>query len=204
MGKLDLAKSDPEYYKPPARPTEIVLPPLRYVAIDGRGEPGGAVHSEATEAQFTVAYVLKFACKARDLDFVVAKQEGLWWFGDGESRPAAEVPRSKWNWTLLIRLPEFVNADAFDEAKATAAKKKPGLAAIDRVQLRELHEGRSVQMMHLGPFSTEPETVAIMQEYLNEHDLEFAGAHHEIYLTDFRKLPEDRWKTVLRYPVRPR
>lgn len=168
--KTDLFRSDRAYYGPPAHPVELELPPLSYIAIDGRGAPGGAAHVAATEAQFTVAYALKSACKARGEDFVVPKQEGLWWFDEGETRPAAEVPRDQWNWTLLIRLPEFV-VDGLDEAIEAARKKKPALATIGDVYCRVLDEGRCVQMMHHGPYSTEPETVARIQEYLAEHSL---------------------------------
>lgn len=202
MTKIDLAKTDRAYYAPPAKPVEARFGPLQYIAIDGRGAPGGAEHAAATEAQYTVAYTLKFASKDSGVDWTVPKQEGLWWFDEGEHRPAAEVPRDQWNWTLLIRLPVTLDAAAFAAAVDSAARKKPERAeVIGRVELRELDEGRVVQMLHTGPFETEPETQAVIQQYMAENRLKHNGHHHEIYLSDIRKLPPERWRTILRYPV---
>lgn len=200
--KIDLRLQHPEYYNPPARPVLATFAGIPYVAVDGRGAPGGAEHTAAMEAIYPVAYAAKFAAKAQGRDFTVAKQEGLWWFD--EHLPAAEVPRETWNWTLLIRLPDFVDEAAVAAAKATASAKKPGNTVISQVHYKELEEGLSVQMMHHGPFTTEPETVRLMKHFMEDHGLEYNGMHHEIYITDFRRLPPEKWRTVLRYPVRPR
>lgn len=204
MDKLDLVKTNPDYYNPPKRPVEATFGPIPYLAISGRGEPGGVVHSAATEAQFTVAYTAKFAAKAQGRDFTVAKQEGLWWFDKGETRAAVDVPRETWNWTLLIRVPDFLDEAAIADAITVARTKKPDLDALNEVRFQVLTEGRCVQMMHLGPFTTEPQTVALIKDYMAAHGLEHNGHHHEIYLSDIRRLPAEKWRTVLRFPVRAR
>lgn len=200
--KTDLRLQHPDYYNPPARPVLAVFEPLPYVAISGRGAPGGLQHTAAMEALYPVAYAAKFAAKAQGKDFTVAKQEGLWWFD--VYLPAAEVPREEWNWTLLIRLPDFVDKAAVDAAKATATTKKPDNLTIGDVHYRELNEGHCVQMMHHGPFDAEPETVRMMEQFMEEQSLEYNGLHHEIYVTDFLRTPPEKLKTVLRYAVKHR
>ncbi|WP_026818661.1 GyrI-like domain-containing protein [Arthrobacter castelli] len=204
MEKIDLAKLHRAYYSPPASPVLKNFGPVPYIAIDGRGAPGGPAHNAAIGAQYPVAYAAKFAAKAQGRDFVVAKQEGLWWFDAGEKRPAAQVPREQWNWTLLIRVPDYIDAAALSRATAAAASKKPELESIEQVYFKELDEGDCVQMMHHGPFEDEPQTVAAMNEFMANRGLEYNGDHHEIYLTDIRRTPAAKWRTVLRYPVRSR
>lgn len=198
--KTDLRLQHPEYYNPPTRPVLATFGAIPYVSISGRGAPGGPEHTAAMEALYPVVYAAKFAAKAAGQDFTVAKQEGLWWFD--VHLPAAEVPREEWSWTLLIRLPEFVGEVELDAAKATAAAKKPDNAAIAQVRYQELDEGQCVQMMHHGPFDREPETVRIMEQFMAEQGLEYNGLHHEIYLTDFRRVSPEKLRTVLRYPVK--
>lgn len=200
--KTDLRLQHPDYYNPPNRPVLAAFGTIPYVAISGRGAPGGPEHTAAMEALYPVAYAAKFGAKARGQDFTVAKQEGLWWFD--VHLPAAEVPREEWSWTLLIRLPEFVSEEALNAAKTTAAAKKPDNETIGKVHYKELDEGQCVQMMHHGPFDTEPETVRIMEQFMDQQGLEYNGLHHEIYVTDFRRVPPEKLRTVLRYPVKPR
>lgn len=204
MEKTDLAKLHRRYYNPPTSPVLGNFGPVPYIAIDGRGAPTGPVHNAAIQAQYSVAYVAKFAAKAQGQDFVVAKQEGLWWFDGGEKRPAAQVPREQWNWTLLIRVPDYIDAAALSNAASAAASKKPELESIHQIYFKELDEGDCVQMMHHGPFEDEPQTVAAMNRFMADRSLEYNGDHHEIYLSDIRRVPAVKWRTVLRYPVRPR
>lgn len=204
MDKIDLAKLHRGYYSPPNLPVLDSFGPVPYIAINGRGAPGGEEHNAAIQAQYAVAYAAKFAAKEQGRDFVVAKQEGLWWFDDGEKRPAADVPRETWNWTLLIRVPESIGAAAVANAVTTASGKKPELDSIPHVYFKELDEGDCVQIMHHGPFEDEPATVAAMNEFMADNGLEYNGQHHEIYLSDIRRVPAAKWRTVLRYPVRKR
>ena len=150
--KIDLKKGD--LYRPPATEwVEVDVPPVAYLAIDGAGDPNVEPrYAAAVESLFTVGYTLKFATKARGLDFVVGPLEGLWEADD----PSSFVERRKgeWRWTMMIPLPDGVSVAEVDEALAAAAGKKPGLPIRD-VERRVVYEGRSLQIMHIGPYDDE-------------------------------------------------
>jgi hypothetical protein len=202
--KVDLKRIYRELYAPSARDFTLVdVPPMRYLAVDGHGDPNTATaYAEAVEALYAVAYALKFRSK-RDLgrDFVVAPLEGLWRADD----PATFVTRDKsaWDWTMLIAQPEWVDEALVADAIAAARAKgdRPGL---DVVHLRELHEGSAAQILHVGSYDDEGPTLArLHDEWMPRHGLTFAGDHHEIYLSDPRRTAPEKLKTVLRQPVRP-
>ncbi|MFD0692789.1 GyrI-like domain-containing protein [Paenibacillus sp. GCM10027628] len=138
-------------------------------------------------------------CKKNSQDFTVAKLEGLWWV-DGE-QDAMEVARELWNWKLMIRLPEYVNVEIVEAARQIAGSKKKELDELQKITYEKISEGKCVQMLHVGPYSTEPETVQRIQSYMEEHGLSQVGKHHEIYLSDPRKVEPAKMKTILRYPV---
>lgn len=200
MDKLDLAKAYKTYYTAPTNPQLVEFGPISYVSILGQGDPNGDTFTRATEALYTVAYGVKGFYKKVEKDFTVAKLEGLWWV-DGDPRLALEVPREEWHWKLLIRMPEYVVAEQIEEARALAATKKKELAFIADVQYEFLHEGVCVQMLHVGPYSTEPETLTQIEHFIAEQQLSYSGLHHEIYLSDPRKTEPAKLKTILRYPV---
>lgn len=189
MDKFDLTRADRAYYSPPAWPVEAHFGPLPYLKADGRGAPGGTEYTQAVEALFGLAWTLKFAWKARGRDFVVAKLEGQWWWPDefiGQGPEA--VPRDLWEWTLRIRLPGFVEAPDVEAARG-------------RVAFEVWDEGPCVQILHTGPYATEPATLALVHRHLADRGLVQAGHHHEIYLTDPRRGDPAKAKTVLRLPV---
>lgn len=198
MDKLDLARIDRAYYAPPARPVEAHFGPLPYLRVDGRGAPGETEYIQAVEALFGLAWTLKFASKTRGRDFVVAKLEGQWWWPDEYAGQGPEtVPRDLWLWSLRIRLPGFIEVQ--DVEAARAAVKAPEAPA--RVEFEVWDEGPCVQILHTGPYATEPVTLALVHHYLTDHGLVQAGHHHEIYLTDPRRGDPAKAKTVLRLPV---
>ena len=208
--KYDVKREHPELYAPSAKEFAVVeVPPMRYLAVDGHGDPNTAEsYGNAVEALFGVAYAVKFASK-RTLgrDFVVAPLEGLWWAED----QGAFVARDKgaWNWTMLIAQPEWIDEDAVAAAVAAARAKgaKNGSAAnpaLDGLRLEQLHEGRSVQILHVGSYDDEAPTLArLHDEWMPRHGLTFNGPHHEVYLSDARRTAPEKLKTVLRQPVRP-
>lgn len=203
MEKLDLYKTDKIYYQPPAHPVLVELPAYNYLSIVGRGDPDGTDFAKGLQAMYPIAYAIKFAAKAMGKDFTVPKLEGLWWFDNGGS--AETVPRSEWNWRLLIRMPDFVDPVMFDTAKAKAIAKKPANQAdFDRVEWYTLHEKTVAQMLHVGPFKTEPKTQQAIKAFMAENGYKHAGDHHEIYLSDFSKTPQEKQRTILRYPVAKR
>ncbi|CAN7646614.1 GyrI-like domain-containing protein [Paenibacillus sp. LjRoot56] len=200
MDKLDLAKAYKAYYTAPTKPELVVFEPISYVTIVGKGDPDGATFANATEALYTVAYGVKGHYKKLEKDFTVAKLEGQWWV-DGDPRTALEVPREEWHWKLLIRMPTYVSAEIVEEARTTAMAKKKELKVISDVGYESLNEGTCVQMLHVGPYATEPETLARMEQFLEDNQLRYCGLHHEIYLSDPRKIESAKMKTILRYPV---
>lgn len=137
--------------------------------------------------------------KKEGKDFTVAKLEGLWWLES--DKPALEVPREEWRWKLLIRMPEFVTSENVEKAKAGVIKKK-GIELIDEIKFEKVTEGKCVQILHIGPYSTEHEAIAKMKKFMDDNNLLENGIHHEIYLSDPRKVAPEKMKTILRQPVK--
>lgn len=207
MQKLDLTKHYKTYYKAHTKPEVITIESAQFLSIQGKGDPSSDLFTQKIQALYAVAYTLKFACKALDRDFVVAKLEGLWRFDEkkyaGLSMQEArlKVPRRDWEYRLLIRLPEYVNAEAIDAAVETVIKKKKAAFASE-VKLFNMHEGKVVQMLHVGAFDSEPETLQQMYDFMHINKLTKNGLHHEIYLTDFNKTKPEKLRTILREPVK--
>lgn len=201
MEKLDLAKTYKSYYTAPTQPQLVDFGPIWYVTIQGTGDPNGEVFANATEALYTLSYSIKGIYKMAEKDFTVAKLEGLWWV-DGDSRNALEVPKEQWRWKLLIRMPDYVTAEQVEEARIKALGKKKELELLSDIQFESLHEGSCVQMLHVGPYATEPETLSQMYQFMETSDVSINGLHHEIYLSDPRKIDPSKMKTILRYPVK--
>ena len=200
IDKLDLTKADPAYYMAKQQPAIVEFGRAPYLMLDGHGALAGAAFTQKTEALYQLAYGIKSVCKAQGSDFVVPKLEGLWWV-EGE-RDAMNVPRDEWRWRLLIRMPDFVSQEIFATAqRATAASKHN--ERIHQIVFNHMAEGQCVQFLHVGPYATEPATVAKLLTFAQQHGLEPHGRHHEIYLSDPRKTAPERMKTLLRYPMRP-
>lgn len=207
MEKLDLTKHYKHYYTAKVTPELIYIDKAQYLSIQGKGDPSGEAFKLKIQALYPVAYALKFAFKAQGKDFVVAKLEGLWWYDEMryqhatiDNAPTA-IPRSEWEYRLLIRIPDFITAKEVETAVAECYSAK-GVAEIREVSFFEMEEGKAAQMLHTGPFDTEPETLAKLMEFMTAHKLGRNGLHHEIYLSDFRKTPPDKLKTILREPVK--
>ena len=206
MTKLDLTRTHKAYFTAKTRPEVVHIEQANFISIGGKGDPSSKEFTERIEALYSSAYALKFAFKAKGQDFVVSKLEGLWWFDETRypnktiKTASTDVPRTEWEFRLLIRLPEFVTAkDVNDAARAVFEKK--GIQLTRSVEFYSLSEGLCVQMLHTGPYSTEPETLAIMGEFMEGHKHAKNGLHHEIYLSDFRKTKPEKLKTILREPV---
>lgn len=201
--KYDVKRARRELYAPSAKAFAFVdVPPMRYLAVDGHGDPNRAhEYAAAVEALFATAYAVKFLSK-RELgrDLVVAPLEGLWRADD----PRSFITRDKsaWSWTMLIAQPEWIGEEHVATGVARVAAKADA-SALERLRLLELHEGRSVQILHLGSYDDEAPTLArLHDEFLPEHGLTFNGDHHEIYLSDARRTAPEKLRTVLRQPVR--
>lgn len=207
MEKLDLTKTYKSYYKASARPEIVDIEPAQFIAITGQGDPDQKEYAANLQALYSVAYAIKFHFKDAGKDFVVAKLEGQWWFDTEKyknipmSETPAKVPRKEWFYRLLIRMPDFVTGADVNAGIITASGKKP-LPAAGSVEFYTMDEGKCVQMLHTGPFEKEPESLSVMLELMQEKGLKQNGLHHEIYLSDFRKSTPDKYRTILREPVR--
>jgi hypothetical protein len=207
MKKLDLTKQYKNYYTATNEPRLIDTAEVRYLSIAGTGDPDGQPYADNLQALYSVAYAVKFKCKALDKDFTVAKLEGLWSFDEkkyaqtGMTDAPVKIPRSEWFYRMLIRIPEFVTLEQIDAAKQQVLDKKQ-LLLVKEVELYTMTEGKAVQMLHTGPFDKEPETLAKILKFTTDHGLQKNGLHHEIYLSDFRKTAPEKLKTILREPVK--
>lgn len=200
MEKIDLFKQFKADYKPAKQPTLISTTPARYLSIEGQGEPGGEMFQASVGALYSMAFTIKMTRKAAGLgDYVICKLEALWWSDQGDD--FAQLPPGQWQWQLIIRTPDCVTP--LDLEGAVAAILKKGKApGVDRVCMTDLDEGQCLQMIHIGPYEKEHETIAIMQRFMEDNTLVQCGKHHEIYLSDPRRVPPERLKTILRVPVR--
>lgn len=197
--KIDLRKQLKAFYSSPKKPNIIDVPPAKFLTITGRGEPGGEAYRAAMNALYSVAYTIKFSTKAAGKDFTVMTLEGLWWFDDPNAA-FDSVPREEWNWKSMIRQPDLITAEMVKEAK-TQAKAKKGLEEIDNVVLEKFHEGMSAQIMHIGPYSEEGETITELHRFIEENGYKMRGFHHEIYMSDPRRTAPERCKTIIRQPI---
>jgi hypothetical protein len=206
---FDFKKECKELYSAPSRPQIVEVPPMGYVAVRGAGDPNeeGGAYQAAVGVLYAVAYTIKMSKKGDHrmdgyFDFVVPPLEGFWWQDGINGVDYAD--KSSFQWISAIRLPDFVTPEELAWAKDTAAAKKK--IDCSPAELLQVDEGLCVQMMHLGPYDDEPATVATMDAFLAEqgyaNDLSDTRRHHEIYLTDVRKVPPEKWKTVVRHPIR--
>jgi hypothetical protein len=197
--KLDLFKLHRAEYVAPKEPTLVQTEPAWFLTIDGMGEPGGEAFTTRAGALFAVAYAVKMAKKQIGQDYVVAKLEALWWGVSGPGDFFAE-PKSDWNWKLMIRTPDFVTEEDLCEAVAMCQKRKKALE-VAKVGLETIDEGLCVQILHVGPYTEEGESVLKMNRFVQAKGLSFHGLHHEIYLSDPSRVPPERLRTILRMPV---
>jgi hypothetical protein len=211
MKTLDLKKDLKAFYQPSAKKVEFIqVPCFHFLMIDGAIEPGmepgnSPLFEENMQALYGAAYTLKFTLKKRandPVDYPVMALEGLWDTRDGKFDFKI---KDNWDYTLMILVPEIITPALFEEALAQMQKKKGDLPGYARLRLDSFEEGPCVQTMHIGPYSTELETLERMQAFMAENgyrDLVGGGGkHHEIYMGDPRRAAPEKLKTVLRHPV---
>lgn len=199
--KLDLFKKYRAEYVTPKKPVLVKVGPVKYLAFTGKGAPTSAGFHTAIGALYAVAFTIKMTRKfAGKGDYKVAWLEGLWW-GPDRKRPFSVRNPGDWHWKLLIRTPTFVTArDLARAQKELLAKGK--VAEIRKVKLETIREGRCVQMLHVGSYDKETVTLQAMHDLAAAQGLEFRGVHHEIYLSDPRRVLPSKLRTILRHPVR--
>lgn len=206
---FDFKKEHKEYYMPKNKPSVITVPSMNYIAVRGKGdpnEPDGA-YQKAVAVLYAVAYTIKMSYKgARRIEgffeYVVPPLEGFWWQEGVAGVDCTD--KSSFCWISVIRLPDFVTKADFEWAVAEATRKKK--IDCSCAEFFTVNEGLCVQIMHMGPFDNESETVALMDKYLaeNGYETDFSDTrmHHEIYLSDARRVAPAQWKTVIRHPIR--
>lgn len=206
---FDFKKEYKEFYLPKNRPEIVTVPKMNYIAVRGKGDPNeeGGAYQQAISVLYAVAYTLKMSYKTDHtiegfFEYVVPPLEGFWWQDQPEKIDYAD--KAAFRWLSVIRLPDFVTPEDFAWAVETASRKKK--LDCSAAEFLTVEEGLCVQIMHIGPFDAEPATVALMDAYLAENgylpDLSDTRLHHEIYLSDARKVAPEKWKTVIRHPIR--
>ena len=206
---FDFKKEFKEFYMPKNKPAIVTVPKANYIAVRGKGNPNeeGGAYQQAIGVLYAVAYTLKMSYKTDYkiegfFEYVVPPLEGFWWQKNVEGVDYSD--KDTFNWISVIRLPDFVTKDDFNWALEKATKKKK--LDCSSAEFLTIDEGLCVQIMHIGPFDNEPKSVAIMDAYLAENgyenDLSDTRLHHEIYMSDARKVTPEKWKTVIRHPIR--
>ncbi|MBQ8536639.1 MAG: GyrI-like domain-containing protein, partial [Clostridia bacterium] len=205
---FDFKKEYKEFYLPKAAPQIVEVPKANYIAVRGQGDPNAkdGAYQKAISVLYAIAYTLKMSYKTDRriegfYDYVVPPLEGFW----QQNGPGMDYARKDaFQWISVIRLPEFITPADFDWAVTAASKKKK--IDCSCAEFLTVAEGLCVQIMHLGPFDEEPRSVALMNEYLAAkgyaNDFSNERQHHEIYLSDARTVPPEKWKTVIRHPIK--
>lgn len=217
---FDYKKEYKEFYMPKNKPGIVDVPPMNYIAVRGSGNPNveGGEYKLSIGLLYAIAFTIKMSKKgSRQIkgyfDYVVPPLEGFWWQDEPEESHGTEgkmcagidyTRKEDFHFISVIRLPDFVTKDDFDWAVAEASAKKK--QDFSKVEFLTYDEGLCVQCMHIGDYDDEPATVALMHEYMNaqgyELDITDERLHHEIYLSDARKVAPERRKTVIRHPVK--
>lgn len=212
--KLDYKKEFKDLYMPKRKPRLIDVPQMNFIMVDGKGDPNaeGGEYQAAVELLYALSYTIKMSKMGKNklegyFEYVVPPLEGFWWYKDGKKE---NFNKSKFYWTSMIRQPEFVTEEVFKWACSEVLKKKPQLD-VSKARFQELKEGLCVQMMHIGAYDNEAETIKQIEVYIENNNLKNAISkvrrdgsikrHHEIYLSDPRKAKQENLKTVLRIPV---
>lgn len=204
MSKIDFKAQLKHLYRPSSRAFSVVeVLPMQFLMVDGHGDPNSAQeYRDALEALYAVAFKIKFMSKReKDRDYVVPPLEGLWWAED-MSTFSSQRDKSAWDWTMMIMQPEWIMPEMVAEVVKLVSKQKK-LDALPRLRLEPYHEGLSVQILHIGSYEDEGPVLQRMHvEFIPQNGYEMAGKHHEIYLSDPRRVEPEKLKTILRQPIR--
>ncbi len=206
---FDFKKEYKEYYLPKRKPQIVEIPKMNYLSVTGTGNPNeeGGEYQEALKVLYPIAYAIKMSYKTDYkingfFEYVVPPLEGFWW--QENVKGVDLLNKDTFSWISVLRLPDFVTIENFKWAKDRVTKKKN--LDCSKVEFLTIDEGLCVQIMHVGPFDTESESVNKMHEYIKQEgyvlDFSKQRKHHEIYLSDIRKVDSSKWKTVIRHPIK--
>jgi hypothetical protein len=200
--KVDFKKELKHLYGASVKePTIVDVPGMNFLMVDGFGDPNMQEFQEAIETLYAVSYALKFMIKKGEqaVDYGVLPLEGLFWVDDMSQ--FSEDNKEAWKWTLMIMQPEYVTEELFNRAVEEVSKKK-NPPALPKLRFEGFHEGVTVQLMHIGPYSAEKQNIERLHRFIGEKGHELRGKHHEIYLTDPRRMSPEKMRTILRQPVK--
>lgn len=203
MESLEYKKLFRQYNSPKQAPEILTIPRMQFLMIDGKGDPNTSKRFQAAVATlYGLVYGLKFTRKRakKAPDFTIGPLEGLWWSETG--KPFEVGKKDDWLWTLLLWVPDVITKSAFQAQLAILKVKKPDLL-WDSVRLEHFEEGVVVQMLHVGPYATEPATVDLMHSYAKQQGYAPSGKHHELYLGDPRRSSPEKLRTIVRHPITP-
>lgn len=206
---FDFKKEYKEFYMPKNKPQIVTVPKANYIAVRGMGDPNeeDGMYQQAISILYSVAYTLKMSYKTDYkidgfFEYVVPPLEGFWWQEHVNGIDYSD--KSSFHWISVIRLPDFITEENFAWAVKTASTKKK--IDCSSAEFLTIDEGLCVQIMHFGPYDEEPKTVAVMDQFLKEHgyenDINDKRFHHEIYMSDARRTAPEKWKTVIRHPIK--
>ncbi len=211
MSSFDFKKEYKHLYQPKTTPEVVDVPDMLFIMIDGKGDPNtGQDYKNALEILYGLSYAIKMSPKNGSepegyFEYVVAPLEGFWTLPDKQTDGMPGINKGKFNWTAMIRQPDFVTKHVFEAAKQTLHKKKPALD-LECARLQWLCEGKCAQIMHIGSYDNEPATIAVLEQFITEqgykNDISSTRRHHEIYLGDPRKTAPEKLKTVIRHPIK--
>ncbi len=205
--KTDLSKQYKEYYTAKTTPALLSFPAAQYISLVGKGDPNEPQFAANIAAMYGTAYTVKFAYKALNNDFTVPKLECQWWYDEllypnlTITDAPVNIPRSDWDYRLLLRLPDFATQQMVTDAANTVFNKK-AIKEAQQIAYYQLPAMQAVHILHIGPFATEHDSLIILNNYMQQNNLLKDGLHHEIYLSDFRKTAPEKLKTILREPAK--
>lgn len=208
---FDYKKEYKEFYMPGGKPQIVEIPPMNYIAVRGQGNPNeeNGEYKQAIGLLYAIAFTIKMSSKAGYkiegyFDYVVPPLEGFWWLAGADEIDFSK--KEKYQWLSVIRLPDFVSRKDFEWAVKEVERKKK--MDCSKAEFITVCEGLCLQVMHIGPFDDEAATIALMDDFLEksgyDKDITDERRHHEIYLSDPRKVAPERCKTVIRHPIRKR
>lgn len=205
MRNLDMKKTLKHLYKPSAKDVSVVdVPPMNYLIIDGKGSPDSDTYQASVQALYKTAYTIRATSKAAGTVFTVMPLEGLWTVAGQDAPPddftITQADRENFVWTLMILQPNHITVEIFTQAQENIRNGKDAPRLFEQVRFEQFHEGEVVQIMHIGAYADEAPTVSKLHQHIEANGWQPRGKHHEIYLSDPRKVAPEKLKTVIRAP----
>jgi hypothetical protein len=200
MSKIDLSKELKGVYSAKKKPELIDVPAGKFLTIQGKGDPNGEEYQQALQALYGAAYTLKFLYKKLDKDFKVMALESLWSIEKGQFDMSNPAPREEWRWKNMIRVPDYVEQEVFDNMLPELVEKRG--KKVREIKLEVFDEGLSAQILHIGPYSEELPTINTLHKWVEKKEYCLRGDHHEIYMSDPRRTKPENLKTIIRHPVK--